>query len=148
VAGVFKWNVFSRRPVIAGVRLRKAHQMRRDMELVRQIAFAVESASSGIDSESLQIPNYSAEQIAYHCDLMNESGLLDTIDTQTMDSAFATFHIRRLTSKGHDFIDSARNETLWNKAKTTIASTVGGVTIDVLMKYLKSQAMATLGLPE
>ena len=121
--------------------------MRRDMELIRQIAFAVEAADDGLDSETLVINGYTASQIGYHCELMNESGLIDTIDTQTLGSEFATFHIRRLTSKGHDFADAARNDTIWNKAKATIASTVGGVTIDVMIRYLKSQAMAALGLP-
>lgn len=121
--------------------------MRRDMELIRQIAFAVESADDGLDSEDIQVEGFTASQIGYHCDLMNESGLIDTIDTQTMSSDFATFHIKRLTSKGHDFVDAARSDTIWNKARATIAATVGGVTIDVMIRYLKSQAMAALGMP-
>ena len=120
--------------------------MRRDMDLIRQIAFAVEAAGDGIDSEDIRIAGYSDAQIGYHCELMDESGLIDTISTQTLSSDFATFQIKRLTSKGHDFVDAARNDTLWNKAKTTIAATVGGVTIDVMIRYLKSQALAALGM--
>lgn len=77
---------------------------------------------------------------------MNESRLIDTYDTQTLSSEFATFHIKRLTSKGHDFVDAARSDTIWNKARATIAATVGGVSIDVLTRYLKSQALSALGL--
>jgi hypothetical protein len=120
--------------------------VRRDMDLIRQIAFVVEAAIEGVDSEAIVINGYSDAQVAYHCELMNESKLIDTIDTQTFDSKFSTFHINRLTSKGHDFVDAARNDTLWNKAKSTIASTVGGVTIDVMIRYLKSQALAALGM--
>jgi len=120
--------------------------MRRDLDLIRQIAFVVESAKDGIDSESIHIPAYTPSQIGYHCDLMNDSSLIDTYSTQTLSSEFATFHINRLTSKGHDFADAARNETIWNKAKSTISSTVGGVTIDIMIRYLKAQALNALGL--
>ena len=121
--------------------------MRRDMDLIRQIAFIIESSDDSFNSETINIANYSQSQIGYHCELMNESGLLDAIDTRTMQSDYATFHIRRLTTKGHDFVDAARSDTLWNKARATISSTVGGVAIDVLIRYLKTQAASALGLP-
>lgn len=123
--------------------------MRRDMELIRQIAFVVEASDDDIDSETLAIDGYDEAQIGYHCDLMNESGLIHTVSTRTLgaETTFATFYIQRLTSKGHDFVDAARNNTIWNKATATVASTVGGVTIDVMIRYLKFQAMTALGLP-
>jgi hypothetical protein len=120
--------------------------MKRDMDLIRKIAFAIEDSSSAIDSNSLAIDGFTQEQIAYHCELMNESGLLHAIDVSHLQSKFAEFQINRLTAKGHDFTDAARSDTIWKKATTKIASTVGGVTIDVLIQYLKTQALASLGL--
>ena len=120
--------------------------MRRDMDLVRKIAFAIEDAKSPFDSKSLHIDGYTEEQIAYHCELMNESGLFHAIDVSHLQSKFAEFQINRLTSKGHDFTDAARSDTIWKKATTTIATTVGGVTIDILIQYLKAQALSALGL--
>jgi preprotein translocase subunit SecF len=117
------------------------------MELIRKIAFVVETAEEGIDSEDIHIEGYSNAQIAYHCELMNESQLIDAIDTQTLSSEYATFQINRLTSKGHDFVDAARSDTIWNKAKATITATVGGVSIDVFIRFLKAQALSALGLP-
>ena len=77
---------------------------------------------------------------------MNESGLINVIDTSTMGRKISTFQINRLTSKGHDFVDAARSDTIWNKAKTKIASSVGGVAIDVMIRYLTLQASKTLGM--
>jgi hypothetical protein len=122
--------------------------VRRDMDLIRKIAFIVEASALGLDSESITIDGYSPAQIGYHCELMNESGLISTIDTQCLSSQFPTFFINRLTSKGHDFVDVARSDTLWQKAKTTISSTVGGVTIDVMIRFLKAQALSALGLSD
>jgi hypothetical protein len=121
--------------------------MRRDMNLIRKIALAIESSGSAINSELLQIEGYTKEQIAYHCELMNESGLIVANDTQTMQTPHPSFHINRLTSKGHDFVDAARSDSVWNKATTTVATTVSSVSIDVLIRYLKSIASAALGLP-
>jgi hypothetical protein len=121
--------------------------MKRDMDLIRKIAFAVESMPSSIDSESLRIDGFNEEQIAYHCELMNESGLFVAIDTQTMHSDYASFNILRLTSKGHDFVDAARSDSVWNKAKATIATTVGSVSLDMMIRYLKTIAGSALGLP-
>ncbi len=89
--------------------------MRRDMDLVRQIAFAIEDTSGGIVSERIVIDGYSSEQIAYHCELMHESGLINCIDDTCLGSPYRKFHINRLTSAGHDFTDAARNDSLWKK---------------------------------
>ena len=121
--------------------------MKRDMDLIRQIGFAIENATGDLDSTSLKIDGFTPQQIAYHCELMHESELFQGFSTSHLESPFAEFQIQRLTSKGHDFIDAARSDTIWKKTTTAIATAVGGASIDVVIKYLKAQAMATLGLP-
>ena len=112
--------------------------MKRDMDLIRQIAFAIENASDDLDSPFLVIDGYTPQQIAYHCDLMHESDLFQGFSTSHLSSPFAEFQIQRLTSKGHDFIDAARSDTIWKKTTTAIAKAVGGASIDVFIKYLKA----------
>ena len=115
------------------------------MDLIRRIAFVIEE-SDGIDSTAITIDGFNADQIAYHCELMNEAGLFTAIDTTCMSSPYSEFHINRLTTVGHDFVDAARNDTLWKKAMATVKSQVGGVTIELMIQYLKAQAMSRLGL--
>lgn len=117
------------------------------MNLIRQIAFAIEAADSGIDSHSIHIPEYTDDQVAYHCELMHEDNMFTAIDTQTLSDEYASYHIHRLTTKGHDFVDAARDDTIWKAATTKIKSAVGGATIDVTIQYLKSIALSRLGLP-
>ena len=78
---------------------------------------------------------------------MFESGLLTVSDSTSYNSQICQLLIQRLTSKGHDFIDAARSDTLWQKTKKNVRDTVGGVTMDVLLKYLKAQSLELLGLP-
>ena len=119
--------------------------MKRDIDLIRKIAFEVESLSSPINSESLRIDGFNTAQIAYHCELMIESGLVVATDTSSMRQD--SFNIQRLTSKGHDFIDAARNDSVWKQAKEKIATTVGTASIDILTRFLKAIASSALGLP-
>ncbi|MDA0590279.1 MAG: DUF2513 domain-containing protein [Planctomycetota bacterium] len=123
--------------------------MRRDMDLVRRIGFVLEAApSDGIDSDAISIPSYDDEQIAYHCVLMHEAGLFDAIDVTTSASPFGLkeFLIRRLTMAGHDFVDLAREDGVWNKVKSKVAEVAGGVTIGIMVQCLKAELARRLGL--
>lgn len=118
---------------------------KRNMDLIRQIAFLVESAKGGINSSNFEVDGCNFDEIQYHCELMADAGLIDAPDEmQTLGST--GLYIQSLTWSGHDFIDAARSDTLWQKAKTKIAATVGAVSIDVMVRYLKEQAAQMLGL--
>ena len=50
--------------------------MKREMELIRKIALAVEEEPTGFARENPVIDGYTEEQIAYHVYLMLEAGLV------------------------------------------------------------------------
>lgn len=120
--------------------------MKRDMELIRKIAFVVEAASR-LESDDIAINGFTQEAIAYHVELMVESGLLSATDITDIESEWSQFRINRLTSRGHDFVDAARNDSIWTKSIEAIKKTVGGTTLELLMQYLKAEAGRALGLP-
>ena len=60
--------------------------MKRDMDLVREILLALEAQEEAFSPQRLEIDGYSAEQIGYHCYIMDEAGLLEAADTTTFDS--------------------------------------------------------------
>ena len=122
--------------------------MKRNMDLIRAIAFQVEAASDNIDSTVISVDGCNEAEIAYHVELMFEADLLKGIDTTTMSSPYKEYHISRLTTLGHDFADATRSDTLWNKEKSTIQETTGGITIDLLILYLKQQAKSLLGISD
>lgn len=118
------------------------------MELIRQIAYIVEECDGDLMSSSIQIDGYNAKQVGYHCALMYESQLIDCVDAMDLSSQHPEFIINRLTSRGHDFADAARNDGVWKKTITTIRNTVGSTTVEVLLQYLKLELRKTLGLPD
>jgi hypothetical protein len=118
--------------------------MKRDMDLVRKILQAVEAEASGYAPNELKIEGYSDEEIGYHALLMAEAGLVIGADITGMGDTTPTGMIQRLTWEGHDFLDAARQEAIWQKARESIGATVGGVTFGVLKALLIALAKQQL----
>jgi hypothetical protein len=55
--------------------------------------------------------------------------------------------VTRLSWKGHEFLDAARNENIWKKATDRINSAGVNFTITMLEDLLKQLLKQTLGLP-
>lgn len=52
-----------------------------------------------------------------------------------------------MTWFGHEFLDAARNETVWKKAEERIKKSGVEVTVSILQDLLKELLKQSLGLP-
>lgn len=120
--------------------------MKRDMDLVRAIVHYIEDQNENdfIRSSEIELAGWTSEQIAYHCMLIEEAGLVEAVDLRTRADRTA-IAIQRLTWQGHDFADASRNDSLWNRVKMQVANTATAVTFDVLVAVLKAQAAKMIG---
>ena len=114
--------------------------MKRNMELIRQLAIHIEAASGLLPSNEIEIDPYSQDEITYHSGLMNEANLIVTGDVADDGDML----IERLTWSGHDFLDAAKDDKLWNRVTKTIKERVTSVTFDGLMSLLKVSAQRVL----
>lgn len=107
--------------------------MQRDMELVRNILFTLEAKEHTGATVRLQIEGYSGENVAYHCKMMCENGLIDFYDENRMGNG-KLFHytVGDLSWDGQDFLDKIRQDTVWNKTKTVIRDKGLPMVIDVV----------------
>ena len=101
--------------------------MKRDMELIRAIAFELEESEVAYvgDQQMLECGRgRDADIFAEHLDLMAEAGLIES--TRSDEMGFdPPDHIRiRLTWDGHEFVGMARRDGPWEKAKA--AATITG----------------------
>ena len=82
--------------------------------------------------------------VSHHVKLLSEAGYLEAKNLTTKN----VFDRRpiNLTWQGHDFLDAARDNTLWNKAKKHLGSKVASVTFEVLKTLLVSYSKQELGL--
>jgi hypothetical protein len=109
--------------------------MQRNMDLVRMILMRLETSPSGWAPNDLGIKSFLPEQIGYHVHIMMQEGLIEGTDITTLHSPSPETVPRRLTWKGHEFLDLARDQERWNRAKWIITK-IGGAPISVWMKVL------------
>ena len=109
--------------------------MQRNMDIVRMILMRLEASPSGRAPNDLGIKSFPPDQIGYHAHIMMQEGLIEGSDVTDSRSAGPEAVPRSLTWKGHEFLDLARDQERWNRAKTIIAK-IGSAPISVWMKVL------------
>ena len=111
--------------------------MKRDVDLIRQIILQAEQANEKINvGAKFKVKGYDDILVAKHIELLVEAGLLKARLTRTDTDGVVGAYVERLTWDGHEFLDAARNESVWNKAKVTIKEKVGTVSFEVLKTLL------------
>ena len=103
--------------------------MKRDFELVRILLMELEG------EQEVDLSSYNPEQVNYHKALVKEAGFAEGIvhypsshSTDIPDLAI----LKRLTWEGHEFLDKAKNEKVWNKAKSIIKEKGISLSLDAL----------------
>lgn len=121
--------------------------MKRDLDLIRNIMIYLEgNLQPGKEINAADLPFYNQNDdedyqvMSEHIKLIIENGYIEVIKTPIR--GFSLFHITRITTQGHDFLDALRNEKVWNqvKEKTILAS---GFTLSLLVdlgkEYVKNE---------
>ena len=120
--------------------------MKRDMDLIRKMLMDLEDGGNraweGLDrkDEALQ------KKHGYHAYLLKDAGLVHASDISTDHSFLPRYTPRYLTWTGHEFLDAARDEERWNKAKG-IAASMGGFAVSVMKEVLAALVKEQLKLP-
>jgi len=115
--------------------------MKRDLETIRSILLKTEASSEAFRCES-------PEEI-YNAVLLSDAGLIEArFAPPTLPD---TAMILRLTWQGHDFLDAARNDTIWSKAKEKFLKPGISWTFSIVFDFLKAEAQrqiaSALGRP-
>jgi hypothetical protein len=116
--------------------------MKRDMDIVRRILFAVEDASAPVE----QLDDCEDSVFSYHVAILIESGLVrgDVSDGHNLQPVGGS--IFRLTWSGHEFLDAARNDSVWHKTTGSIRSKGLSLTFDLLKELLTATLRGQLGI--
>ena len=114
--------------------------MKRDMELVRKLLFLAEE--DGKDDELCE--EYGQDVVAGHVAILLDAKLIDgVVEYDQVGRPFAS-EILRLTWAGHEFLDNARNDTVWNKVTSTIKNAATTASFEVLVEMLKAGVLAAI----
>jgi uncharacterized protein DUF2513 len=104
--------------------------LKRDMDLVRRILIEIEERNDFDDPYVPEIEGKTEHEIFYHIKIMHEAGLIEA--SNWSGDGGPHWLAKSLTNTGHDFLDAARNENLWAKAKSKVLSSGGVLTIEAL----------------
>jgi len=119
--------------------------MKRDMDLIRKILLYIEENIYPHNPGEVKIEGSSQYEVAYHLKLLDDAGLIFANDVS--DSSGPDFIVLGLTWQGHEFIEAARDNKRWEKAKTTILKKVGSLSFSLLNEFLVKLMTSQLGLP-
>lgn len=109
--------------------------MKRDFELIRKILLEVEGkAAYKKPIMKFHVDGYTHDEINYQLYLLKQSGLIDALDLT--DSGGQNFYVNSLTWEGHEFLDAARDNGIWEKAKSQLKEKISGISFDILKHIL------------
>lgn len=105
--------------------------MKLDMELVRRILLLIEEQ----EDDKFHIPEDVDLNVAgYHLNLLKEKGYIN-VKIFYADNIPYFISGCSLTWEGHEFLDSIRNDTVWNKVMDTLKQEGGSITLEILKSF-------------
>ena len=118
--------------------------MKRDMDLARSILLAIEASDQEPGHEiDLSIGDHTDVEVSYHVMLLHEAGLIEALDLGMVGLAWRP---KRLTWQGHEFLEAARSDSLWERAKRRALDETGGLSLELLQTVLISLGKQAVGL--
>ena len=118
--------------------------MKRDMDLIRSILIMLEDAP--FDGGPLRIarkmPDHPPDEISYHVMLLHEAGLIHAFNRS--GGEFVLWEPAYITWQGHEFLEAAKDDTRWNRAKSQFKEKGVPMVFDVLKSLLVSYAKQAL----
>lgn len=112
--------------------------MKLDITCVRDILLYVEklpfNSVANISALQEEYPKYSEEELTYTCLKLIEGGYLDGVTLSMLGSCLPGVKcITCMTFEGHQFLETIRPETVFEKTKNTL-SNVGTFSFDIVSK--------------
>ncbi len=122
--------------------------MRRDMDLIRQLLLYFEERDSFALDQEPAIEGYDEREVQYHLLLLAQAEFIvyEASRSSTNPERLIQVYPFGLSWAGHEFLDAARDEKLWNKAKEKVVDVSGGLSLSLLQALLIHTAKKGLGI--
>lgn len=114
--------------------------MTRDWEIIRAILIRLEKSTTPNSFVSMKDFDGVEEQaVAYNMRLLRDEECIEASirDTSTGDNLIGAAIAHQLTPKGHDLLDTIRNESVWGQIKDKFQSKGLDMTIDLVISVGK-----------
>ena len=109
------------------------------MDLIRALLLKLEERPDATYNRAFNgFDGYTKQEIAYNVSLMIDADLVKGETRLLGDGTFDVVRLTRFTWAGHEFLDAARNDTVWNESKQVIKRNGGSIPFDILKDLLKT----------
>jgi Hypothetical protein (DUF2513) len=121
--------------------------MKRDMDVIRTMLLQIEADD---DLKLLHTKKPTDSDVYQVLQLCEAKLIVGVVVVECMGGEWILQQTMRprLTWEGHEFLDAARSESVWNDAKKKIGKALGSVSVTVLKQLLTQLAKQQLGLPQ
>ena len=117
------------------------------MDLIRTILQKIELCEDPFGLDDMpEIKGCDTSQISYHVKLLCDADLIEADSFEESGMPYTDFINLNLTWAGQDFLDAARDDTLWNKAKVKLINSGTSFTFGLLLEWLEMKAKEKIGL--
>jgi hypothetical protein len=114
--------------------------MKRDMNLIRELMFYYESGE-----KRAAVEERAEEEVLYHVSLLLDAGLIQGKVRRDVQGHYRHATVTGITWDGHDFLDSARDPSVWKKAVDSVLRPGASWTFGLLLEFLKAEARRRFG---
>jgi hypothetical protein len=116
--------------------------MKRDIDLIRLLLLQAEDNEEARE----ELKRYDQKEVMYNAALLVDQGLALGAVMRHGFHEVVRADIDCLTWEGHDFLDAARDNTLWRKAKEKVMKPGAAFTFEIVKEFLKAEVRSHLGL--
>lgn len=111
--------------------------MKRDMDLIRDILTKVEERTETHMNDLMPDPDNGEDRAryGYHIKMLVDAGFLEAIDGSSMESP--DWYNLEVRWYGHEFLNTLRDPTIWEKTKE-VAGKAGGGGVQILLEIGKT----------
>lgn len=112
--------------------------MKRDLDLIRNILLAIEASSSDkINLYDLaDLLDVDPDTVFFHLELLRDKKFIiahgGCVVLTPQTRKHEPYTIRRITSDGYDYLDSIKNDTIWENTKKSVKSFGANVSFSVI----------------
>jgi hypothetical protein len=125
----------------------RVRAMTRDMDHVRDILKEAEAATGAFRYSDIEA-DIDRAAFGHHVKIMGQAGLIEGEVYANEAGVVMDVVVADITWKGHEFLDAARNDELWERAKQATAERGLTPTFDVLKQLLEAYLAGQLGLED
>ncbi|MCL2212752.1 MAG: DUF2513 domain-containing protein [Oscillospiraceae bacterium] len=103
-------------------------------DVIRTILFRIEENENHpkLTDEDLSCENIAPETVSYYIDLLMDSQFIEAIDVPVLNAPYKFHIIKRITFSGHEYLNTIRNDKIWNKTKNRLLKLGGNVAFEVV----------------